>query len=164
MDLNDRMDHFSRAVARAVAACAGVASTVPEHDQDSIDINFVASDTDRPGAKLDAQLKSSKNITPTNGSFPYELKVKNYNDLRYPSEELYVPRILIVVHLPEDPKSWMDGNVDSMTLRHCAYWKNLAGAPETRNQRSISVDMPTDQIFCSDSLLAQMALPGEGLA
>src|SRR4051812_17473424 len=84
MDLNAQKDHFSRAVVRAVAAVAGVTATVPEHDQDSIDFTFAAPDTDtEPGARLDAQLKCSQNIEPSNGVFSFDLPVKNYNDLRW---------------------------------------------------------------------------------
>lgn len=91
MDLNSQKDHFSRAVVRAVAATAGVKATVPEQDEDSEDVTFTAPSTvAAPGAKLDAQLKCSQNISPEEGQFSYPLAVKNYNDLRWPVGERYV--------------------------------------------------------------------------
>ena len=78
MDLNARKDHFSRAVVRAVAATAGITATIPDHDQDSVDIHFAAPDTDDgPGARLDAQLKCTQNLDRTGGHLPFDLKLKN---------------------------------------------------------------------------------------
>lgn len=162
MDLNSRKDHFSRAVVRAVAATAGVTATVPEHDQDSADMSFAAPDTNEaPGARLDAQLKCSQNISPQDGRFSYALPVKNYNDLRW--AELYVPRILIVVHVPANPAEWMTTGPDRMVLKRCAYWVSLAGAGETENTSTVSITIPTEQVFDPAALIANLARPGAAL-
>ena len=115
MDLNSQKDHFSRAIVRAIAATAGVKATVPEHDEDSQDMTFAAADSDTaPGVRLDAQLKCSQNINPS-ASRSVSLPVKNYNDLRWPV--LYVPRILIVVHVPPDPAEWLVTEPEQTTLK-----------------------------------------------
>lgn len=164
MDLNSRKDHFSRAVVRAVAATAGVKATVPEQDEDSEDITFSAPDTDAaPGAKLDAQLKCSQNIEAEGNAFSFSLGVKNYNDLRWPTEELYVPRILIVVHVPPNPAEWMVSDPEKMTLKRCAYWVSLAGAEPTENVSTVNVKIPTEQLFDAAALLARLAPPGAAL-
>ena len=163
MDLNARKDHFSRAIVRAVAATAGVRATVPEHDEDSEDISFAAPDADTPGAKLDAQLKCSQNVTPEGDAFSFTLPVKNYNDLRWPEHELYVPRILIVIHVPADPAEWMGCAPDKITLKRCAYWVSLAGAAPTENTSTVTVKIPTEQVFDAAALLAQLAPPGAAL-
>jgi len=164
MDLNSRKDHFSRAVVRAVAATAGAKATVPEQDEDSEDITFSAPDTAAaPGAKLDAQLKCSQNVEPEGDSFSFPLGVKNYNDLRWPTEELYVPRILIVVHVPPDPAEWMVSEPEKMTLKRCAYWVSLAGAEPTENTSAVSVKTPTEQVFDAAALLDHLAPPGAAL-
>jgi hypothetical protein len=161
MDLNARKDHFSRAVVRAVAATAGVKATVPEHDENSVDITFTAPDTNAaPGTKLDAQLKCSQTIKPQAGSFTYPLPVKNYNDLRFAKDTLYVPRILIVVHVPADPAEWLVGEPEKMTLKRCAYWASLEGADPTSNTSTVSVKISTEHVFDPSALLAQLALPG----
>lgn len=161
MDLNAQKDHFSRAVVRAVAAAAGVAATVPEHDQDSIDLVLVAPDTDAaPGPKLDVQLKASQNIDPSGETFSFDLPVKNYNDLRRP---VYVPRILVVVHVPPDPADWLVGDPEKIVLRRCAYWVSLAGAPETTNTSTISVNVPTEHVFDMDALHQNLQPPGAAL-
>lgn len=164
MDLNDRKDHFSRAVVRAVAAAAGVGATVPEHDQNSEDISFAATDTeDSPGAKLDGQLKCSENIDPSGDSFSFDLPVKNYNDLRWPKALLFVPRVLVLVHVPADPAEWLVCDPEEMTLRRCAYWVSLAGEPSTPNTSTTAVTVPTEQVFDVQALLDNLKPPGAEL-
>jgi hypothetical protein len=164
MDLNSRKDHFSRAVVRAIAAAAGVGASVPELDQNSEDISFSAPDTPTgPGPKLDGQLKCSQNIDPSGQSFGYDLPVKNYNDLRWPPDTLYVPRILVVVHVPKDPDDWLDCDPERILLKRCAYWLTLAGAPETENTSTVRVTVPTEQVFDVEALRSNLRLPGATL-
>lgn len=164
MDLNARKDHFSRAIVRAIAAAAGVGANVPELDQNSEDINFAATDSDDgPGPKLDGQLKASQNIDPSGPSFTFDLNVKNYNDLRWPVETLYVPRILILIHIPPDPSGWMDCDPERIVLRRCAYWVSLAGAPATANTSTVAITVPTDQVFDVDALHNNLRAPGAAL-
>jgi hypothetical protein len=164
MDLNARKDHFSRAVARAIAAAAGVAASVPEHDQDSIDMCFAAPDSpEGPGPKLDAQLKCSQNVVPNGNAFPFDLGVKNYDDLRWPADSRYVPRILVVVHVPTDPADWFKCDPGQIVMKRCAYWVDLAGEPATTNTDTIRVKVPTAQIFDPGALLENLRRPGEQL-
>lgn len=164
MDLNARKDHFSRAVVRAVAATAGVAATVPEFDQDSVDITFAAPDTAvAPGARLDAQLKCSQNLTAKEEGFSFPLPVKNYDDLRWPLGSRYVPRILIVVDVPADPTEWMASDPARMTLRRCAYWVSLAGREPRENTSTVTITIPREQVFDSTALIAAMSPPGASL-
>jgi hypothetical protein len=164
VDLNSQKDHFSRAVVRAIAATAGVKASVPEQDEDSEDVTFRAPDTEEgPGARLDAQLKCSQNCDATDGAFSFPLKVKNYNDLRWPEDKLYVPRILIVVHVPPDPTDWLVSDPEKMVLKRCAYWVSLAGAAPTDNASTVSVKVSTEQVFDPASLTATLASPGATL-
>lgn len=162
MNLNEQKDHFSRAVVRAVAAAAGVKAIVPEYDSDSVDILFAAPDTEAGvGARLEAQLKCSQNIAPDGEAFQYPLSVKNYDDLRW--SEVYVPRILIVVHVPADPSEWLASDREKMTLKRCAYWASLAGAPDTCNVSTVNVNIMTEHVFDPAALRALLAPPGASL-
>jgi hypothetical protein len=161
MDLNARKDHFSRAVVRAVAAAAGVAAAIPEHDQDSIDMTLDAADTeDEPGRKLDLQLKCSQNIDPSGESFSFNLPIKNYDDLR---RRVYVPRLLVLVHVPADPAYWVVSDPEKMTLRRCAYWQSFAGLPESGNVSTVAITIGTEQVFDVDALLDNLRVPGASL-
>lgn len=149
---------------RAIAAAEGVKADVPEHDSDSCDIEFAGPDTPSgPGGRLTAQLKCSENIDLAGPTFPFDLKVKNYNDLRWPKEQLYVPRILVVVHVPPEPSEWIKCDPGQMVLRRCAYWMSLAGSPEVDNRATIRVHVPTNQVFDGAALMANLGTPGENL-
>jgi hypothetical protein len=164
MDLNTRKDHFSRAVVRAIAAAAGIGASVPELDQNSEDIEFAAPDTDDgPGPKLAGQLKCSQNIDPSGDSFPYDLPIKNYNELRWPASKLYVPRVLILVHVPVEPADWFSCDPEQIVMRRCAYWMNLAGREAVDNVASVRVHVPTEQVFDVSALRENLKAPGEAL-
>lgn len=50
-----------------------------------------------------------------------------------------------------------------MVLKRCAYWVSLAGAPASDNTSTVSVSIPTEQVFAPDCLIAQLAPPGAAL-
>lgn len=70
--------------------------------------------------------------------------IKNYDDLR---ADVIVPRLLVVVCVPEDCEGWTRQTEEHLCLRHCAYWLSLAGMPETDNVESVTVRIPRNQIF-----------------
>jgi hypothetical protein len=162
MNLNDRKDHFSRAVVRAVAATAGVPATVPEHDHGSRDITFQAVDTQEAvGRALDAQLKCTAGVDTSGDDFSFDLPVHNYQALR--KVPRMVPIILVVVVVPDDPDTWVTLDSEQMVLRKCAYWQSLSGFPETDNTSTVAVKIPTSQVFDCNALHANLAEPGEDL-
>ena len=108
-------------------------------------------------------MKCSETLDPSGDEFPFELPVKNYNDLRWPIPLLYVPRILIVVHVPADPADWMTCDSQQMVLKRCAYWMSLAGFAETTNTSSVTVKVPTEQVFDSEALLQNLKQPGAAI-
>ena len=158
MQLKDQKDHFSRALARAVAASAGVMADVPEHDEESVDMTFRLSGLPAalPG-RLEAQLKCTASPGFRDGQLVYRLDRKNYDDLRKPS---YIPRILIVAHVPSDACDWFRVAHDvNSVVEHCLYWTSLSGLAEV-DQTKISVRIPTEQVFDRQSLLDQLRPPG----
>jgi Domain of unknown function (DUF4365) len=164
MYITAQKDHFSRSFVRAVAAAAGVGADVPELDQNSCDIAFAAPDTkDAPGPRLDAQLKCTSGVDLSGSEFSYALPVSDYNHLRW-TEGLYVPRILIVVVVPDDPTDWFTAaSPETVTLRRCAYWASLKGAPSTHNTSTVNVKIPTNQVFDVSALRTNLAPPGDAL-
>lgn len=164
MHLSHRKDHFSRAVVRAVAAAAGIDASVPPHDQNGKDIEFTAPDVaGKSMGQLAAQLKCTHTVETSGTSFSYDLEVKDYDRLRVPLTDLYVPRILIVVHVPDDPGEWVASDPGKMVLKRCAYWHSLTGAPPTTNTSTVAVTIPTEQVFDVSGLLKNLQPPGASL-
>ena len=111
--------------------------------------------------RLDLQLKATVNLpAETSGVRKYALKVRNYDLLRL---ETFVPRVLVVYSMPRDPAAWMTLDRDGLTLRKCAYWVNLVGFPETKNTDSITIDLPTSNVFDVGSLRAMMQRARDGV-
>jgi hypothetical protein len=85
----------------------------------------------------------------------FPLNLKNYNDLRC---DCWVPRILVVVVVPEKREDWVT-EMERQFVVHCrAYWASLAGYPETTNTHNVTVELPADQPFSVDELSRLMAL------
>lgn len=152
MDINAQKEQFSRAYVQAVAAVAGFAWSEPSVDDDSIDLTL----SDRGGGgtirspKLDLQLKCHAHPAPTEPTISYPVKIKNYDDLR--DDTVMVPRILVVVLVPDQLADWMNHTETALALRRCGYWISLRGLPTTTNTTTVSVTMNRTSQFSVDGL------------
>jgi hypothetical protein len=158
MDLSTRKERFSLAYIAAVAAKAGFDLTEPKVDVDSVDGTLIAHAGRRP--RIDFQAKATARDVLDDEMLRYPLTIKNYDDLR---ADVIIPRLLIVVVLPQAQEDWLSHSEDALVLRHCGYWHSLAGAPETDNQTSVTVAIPRIQCFDPDALqdLMQQADKGQ---
>jgi hypothetical protein len=110
-----------------------------------------------PGApRVELQLKCTARpaLAADEGHLPYSLKLKNYEDLR---ARTAVPRLLVVMCVPEATDAWFVAEDDRAILRHAAYWVSLRGQPETANGSSVTVQVPRVQRFDPPALMALMA-------
>ena len=154
----DRKEALSRVYVRAVAARAGYDTATPEFDRDSIDLTIRAGGRVRPA--LDLQLKATTRLgAPKDGAFRFRLIRKNYEDLR---AETRIPRLLVVLALPEDERAWMTMTPNEIILRKCAYWLNLRGWKETDNRSSVTVRVPEGNLFTVEALRDLMEQAGRG--
>lgn len=162
MDLGQRKEQFSIAYLHAIASVAGLRTAPPNVDDDSIDWCLKARGTygRRRSPQLDLQLKCTERLPKRNGSFAYPLSEKNCNDLR--GEDVHVPRILVVVFVPDDIDSWLDQSEERLLLKHCAYWVSLRDAPEKDNSKSVTVRLPRANLFTVDALESMMLRIGDG--
>lgn len=146
MTAEQQMEQFSLAYVRAVAAVARVNCTKPEVDEASVDLVLSQAEVDGqpefPLVKL--QVKCHAAASPAGPTFPYPLKVKNYNELRGLRLN---PKLLVVVLVPDDPADWTAQDPAGLVLRRCGYWLSLANAPTTGNTTSVTVQVPTAQVF-----------------
>lgn len=152
MPLNLRMEQFSIAFIRAVIADAGCKMSIPETDTDSVDGMIMADLARRP--RVEFQAKSTSADIVRDGVVRYPLRGEDYK--RLIPKGLSVPRILIVVLLPSEQDEWTDQTEDRLCLRRCAYWISLEGYPARDNPSSVTLDIPTENIFNSEQLRGMM--------
>lgn len=144
----DREEALSRAYVAAVAAGAGYVTAEQDFDRDGVDLQIRAGGSMRPS--LDIQLKATINLgKPTNDEFRYPLKRRNYDLLR---GQTMVPRILVVLSLPEEKDNWLTVTAEELIMRRCAFWANLAGFPETKNRESVTISIDHGKRFDVDTL------------
>lgn len=146
---NDIMEELSLAYVRAVASRAGFAVEEVRRDRDSIDLHIHARGVLGGGEVhspvLAVQLKSTALDLPDDSTgFPYDLKIKNYNDL---VRTKLIPCVLVVFLLPEDPGLWLSWTEKDLVLRRSAYWLSLCGLPATSNEATARVHLSRSQIF-----------------
>ncbi len=89
---------------------------------------------------LDLQLKATIDLREgADGDFRYALRKRNYDLLRCPT---LVPRILLVLALPEDEGDWLSVSEEQLILRRCAYWVSLKNATAVENTTAVTVTIP----------------------
>ena len=133
MTENEQKQQLSVAYVHAVAARAGYACQVIKLDDDSIDVQLAARGRVHHKAvlrspKLDIQLKATAQHALKQDHLAFPLPLKNYNDLR----GSVVPRLLVVLLLPEEDRLWLEQTEDQMISRSCAYGERYSGSPQRR--------------------------------
>lgn len=162
MTLNNRMEQFSIAYARAVAAAAGFKVYREEVDDESVDLSIAqsgGSGTVR-SPRCDVQMKCTYQDVLRDDGVHFCLELKNYNDLR--ETDLHVPKILVVLLVPESVPGWLVQTEDALSLHRCAYWRSLRGEPETRNNTAVTVVIPRDSVFGVNALTGIMSRIEQG--
>lgn len=90
--------------------------------------------------RVELQLKATTQDDLNNGHLAFPLPIKNYDDLR---GDTLVPRLLVVLQLPEDSNRWLEQTEEQMISRRCAFWLSLRGnslndQQEDRNSTPLS--------------------------
>jgi hypothetical protein len=165
MDKNAHKEEFSYAYIHAIAAAAGFswASGTRLQDLDGIDgtISAPGIQETRMCPRIDLQVKcTSRTSIVHNDCIKYPLEVPAYDKLRF--KDLYIPRFLVVVLVPDNSDEWLVHSEEQILLRHCGYWKSLRGEPETTNTTSIIVKVPRTNLFTPESLKGHMHDIGKG--
>ena len=63
-----------------------------------------------------------------------------------------MPRLLVVVVIPESEEEWLRHSEDELCLRRGGYWMSLADLPTTANEVSVTVQMPRSQVFDAEAI------------
>jgi hypothetical protein len=158
-----RQEALCRAYVLAVAAQAGVGTTTHTPDY-GIDLSLRAIEPkgqlrEDSGVQLDLQLRSTTRANVSATEVKYDLDVRTYGFL---GGSCPVPRVLVVLVLPEDEGQWLSQSPEELVLRHCAYWLSLRGAPATTASSSIRVSIPREQVFSVQAVQALLSRLARG--
>jgi hypothetical protein len=148
MTSGHRQEALCRAYVQAVAAMAGIGTSLPTPDY-GIDLSLRSIEPkgeqrEDAGVQLDLQLRSTTRANVSAEEVKYDLDVRTYEFLRAPR---FVPRILVVLVLPEDEGQWLSQSPEELVVRHCAYWFSLRGMAPTTASSSIRIRIPRTQVF-----------------
>ena len=147
MDLNKREEQFSIAYVHAIASAAGFGVTVPSVDEDSVDLQIFGRIHDglihRP--RIEVQMKCTADEIRREHEVVYALKTKNYNELK--ATNVLVPRLLVVVLVPESEDDWLRHSEEELAMRRCGYWISQLGRADTANSGTVSLAIPRDNVF-----------------
>lgn len=145
--VNDRKELLSDAYLGALAAVAGLYVIKPSPDRDSTD--WIV--RDRYSVSVNLQLKCTADLESSEGAtIPFDLSLKNYNDLR---AKRAVPAYLAVLHVPRQPERWITHRQDLVEVRHRAYWMEMNGLPTRPNRRKVTVHIPVANELSATVLL-----------
>jgi hypothetical protein len=156
----DQQELFGDAFLTAVASVAGCAIQNRRPDNDSIDWTLNSRLSRRP--KLDIQMKTTSTDDGSGGAISYPLKRKNYDDLIL--MDVLVPRILVLVTLPDNIEEWLSLSVEELVLRRCGYWVSLAGNPESDNVATVTVYVPRVNLLTPHAIQQMMSDINDGVA
>ncbi len=149
---------FGDAFLLAVASVAGCAVSLRRPDNDSIDWTLSCKLSRRP--KIDIQMKTWTGGNESTDPIRYPLKRKNYDDLIL--TDVLVPRILVVVIIPQEIGEWMELSEEQLALRRSGYWVSLAGQPQHENETSVTVSVPRANLLTVEALQQLMHRINEG--
>jgi len=129
----NRQGAFGEAYVRLVAQAAGF--VIGNFSQDSghkVDWTIAGAGADYTtrDPRLEVQVKSSDRPRLASGDCSYDVDRSLYDWARKSQNQLFVPRIIVLVRVPDDAANWMAQADDELTARHCAYWVCLRDKPE----------------------------------
>ena len=159
MTPNLQMEQRSLAAISAVAADAGVNVVIPGHDVRSVDGVLAGSFGHR--SRIEFQVKATTRDIQRGDSLRLPITVREYDELRM---ESWVPRILIVAVMPPASEPWLSQSNDGLYLHSSVYWVSLADLPPVSNTVTVTVSIPTANVFDRIQLEAMMNRAAAGSA
>jgi hypothetical protein len=157
---------LSRAYIHAVAARCGMSTATYDFDYG---IDLTINEITRKNGKLcpkayriDVQAKCTILAQFDSDTIRYDLTADDYNFLCDKDVPTAVPRILVLLVLPQLEIEWMNQDETALTLRQCAYWASFKGKPITENVKTIRVTLSRGNVFSSANLVGIMARIARG--
>jgi len=159
MTENDIMAELSYAYLHAVTARAGFGCQAGSRIDDGASVDALVRVYEKMSVDsllwnfpIEVQLKATKQVlTEIDGRYSYFFQgIKRYDKLRDPGSPL--PKLLIVLLLPDDPAQWLTLDENSLISRRCAYWVSLEGAPASDNETGKTIAIPRSQLLTVEAL------------
>lgn len=147
-------ERLAHAILELVAARAGCEILQPNTDYTSIDA-IIKQISGKPGYQIDVQLKDGAAMRGDATHIKFNLKKKNYDDLR--ETNLIIPRMLVVAELSDTCADWVKCSEQSVRFSKSVYWIDLYGKPVSSNTSSVTVDIPRKNVLSANILAALMA-------
>ncbi|MCK1712020.1 MULTISPECIES: DUF4365 domain-containing protein [unclassified Bradyrhizobium] len=161
--ISHRQDAISGAYISAVCATAGCGLEAVRMDNDKVDYLVRARVQGKALNKpqIDIQAKCQRSGPASGDPISFPLDLETYDNLRDP--KVCIPRILVVVFVPNDVQEWLAQTEHALTLRHCAYWMSLKGLQSSSNAKSQTVYIPRKNLFGPQVLQSMMTKIADGL-
>jgi len=162
--VTDNMEQLQTAYAKAVCAAAGCGtSMVPPTPDEGIDIVVTHrheshTSNSEQTARLEIQMKSTS-LPIANGLIEAKMSRERFDEFSIVNPELN--RIVVIMSVPKNQAHWVFARPRSLTLHHCAYWVNLAGATSTAKGK-VTIHAPISQDFDDLGLCDIMSRIGQG--
>jgi hypothetical protein len=169
LTLNNVESELSYAYLHAVASHARASCEVSGRHSDSAGVDACLTGWGpfpdggfRQEVDIKVQLKATiSQPAASNGFLSYNFRgIQQYDDLR--SEALSVPRILVVLFLPDQHAQWITHSDTALSLHKCAYWVSLRGAPASQNETQQVIKIPMAQQFNSTGLISLFSMISRG--
>ncbi|SDP61763.1 protein of unknown function [Pedococcus dokdonensis] len=156
------MEEFQGSYLRAIAAASGCLVARFDID-DGVDAQFnhkSSQHTAQPDltARLEIQLKAT-HAPPSVASISAKMRQDRFQYYRTASP--LMPKIVVIMHLPQDQADWVIASEDFLRIHHCSYWVNLAGLPDSSAVEP-SVKAPRANVFDDEALCSIMQRIGQG--
>lgn len=161
---NDIKSELSYAYLHAVAARAGCEcqSSSRHSDNLGIDARLTAKGefTQAPSKTIFdvyVQLKATSQSLPVvRGRYSYRLEKALYDKMRVTT--VSNQWILVVLVLPGASADWLKTSAQALTLKRCAYWVSLRGAPAPPDgpDGKLTIHIPKRNRFTADALQAML--------
>ena len=155
---NDIKSELSYAYLHAVATRAGCGCQVSDRHSDDwgVDARLYVNERFGPNSTLirfavEVQLKAtSSQLTRLGNRYSFPLAVRHYDKLR--TTAVQNPLLLVVLQLPIDSGEWLRCSPRALTVKRCAYWVSLYGAPASANEQTQTVYLPRGNRFTVELL------------
>ncbi|WP_280253623.1 DUF4365 domain-containing protein [Nocardia abscessus] len=164
LPITARQEQFSLAFVRMVAAAAGCSVKSHETDYDGVDITIVASAEYAkyycPEFEIQLECTTQHRLLRTN-DLAWQLERDRF--LKLVSRKRFVPALLGVLLIPDDPDQLIDLSEDGLRSASRMYWEhaaNLGGIEDGKAGKT--VHLPRSNLFDVGGLKGIMQSIGEG--